>query len=402
VKILVLGGAGAMGCEATRDLARTSDFEQIAVADLDRTRAQALVDELGGGRLRALSLDVTDEAALPAQFAPYDVVLNCTSYAYGLAITRAALEARRSLLDLGGLYNTPKQLALGPEAERRGVLVVLGMGATPGITNLMVRDAADSLERAEEAHVSFATFRPLAPSPGLLATVLDEFSPDTQRFYYEDGAHVPAQPFEGAREVEFAPPVGRITTYFVPHSEVHTLPRFVPGLRRVFVRGTWRPEIMAALRHYAEIGLLSREPLGLAAGTVAPMDVLAALHRRCHPWPDDRQWAFHLNVQVVGERGGVPVSVTHNLSHPLPAQWGHSATGRVTGIAASIGAQRLVRGELRARTGVLAPEAVFEPAPFFAALAEREIRIERSESAPRAQAAPAARGGADARRALSC
>jgi saccharopine dehydrogenase (NAD+, L-lysine-forming) len=103
--------------------------------------------------------------------------------------------ARRDvLLDLGGLYNTPKQLALSDEAKEKGVLIVLGIGATPGISNLMARDAADSMDSVEEIHVSFATFRPIAPSPGLLWTVLDEFSPQTRRFYYVDGAHVEAKP----------------------------------------------------------------------------------------------------------------------------------------------------------------------------------------------------------------
>jgi saccharopine dehydrogenase (NAD+, L-lysine-forming) len=377
MKILVLGGVGAMGIEATRDLARTSDFEEIAVADLDLAKAQQLVKELGGGRLRAVQVDVSDEASLPRLFERYDVVLNCTSYVFGLIITRAALVARRPLLDLGGLYNTPKQLALGDEAKLKSVLVVLGMGATPGVTNLMVRDGASSLDRVDEIHVSFATFRPLAPSPGLLSTVLDEFSPNTQRFYFEDGKHVEARPFEGAREVEFAAPVGRITTYFVPHSEVHTLPRFIAGVRRVYVRGTWRPEIMAALRHYADVGLLSNAPLDVEGTRVAPIKLLHALHSQRHPWPDDEQWAFYVHAQVIGEKAGKPATASYSLSHPTPAEWGKSATGRVTGVAASIGAQQLAKGEVRLSAGVLAPEAVFAPGPFFAALRERKIVVER-------------------------
>ena len=42
MKIIILGGCGAMGSEATRDLSRTSDFEEIVIADADLSRAQAL------------------------------------------------------------------------------------------------------------------------------------------------------------------------------------------------------------------------------------------------------------------------------------------------------------------------------------------------------------------------
>jgi saccharopine dehydrogenase-like NADP-dependent oxidoreductase len=378
MKILVLGGVGAMGIEATRDLVATSSFEEIAVADVNLAKAKELARELGDPRVRALAADVSDEASLPELFEPYDVVLNCTSYVFGLVITRAALAARRPLLDLGGLYNTPKQLALGKEAEEKGVLIVLGMGATPGVSNLMARDGASRLDRADEIHVSFATFRPIAPSPGLLSTVLDEFSPGTKRFYFQDGAHVEARPFEGAREVEFAPPVGRITTYFVPHSEIHTLPRFIPGVKRVYIRGTWRHEIMDALRHYGEIGLLSDAPLELDGVKVVPKQVLAALHLSKHPWPDDEKWAFYVNVQVEGEKNGARTTVTYNLSHPPPSEWKKSATGKVTGIPASIGAQKVAQGEVMRAAGVFSPEAVFDPVPFFDALASRKIIVTRS------------------------
>ena len=380
MKILVLGGVGAMGIEATRDLVLTSSFDEIVVADVNLVRAQELVQELGSDRLSAVQADVSDGASLPRLFEKYDVVLNCTSYVFGLTITRAALDARKPLLDLGGLYNTPKQLALGDEAKEKGCLVVLGMGATPGVSNLMARDAADRMDAVDEIHVSFATFRPIAPSPGLLSTVLDEFSPQTKRFYYQDGAHVEARPFEGAREVEFAPPVGRITTYFVPHSEIHTLPRFISGVKRVFIRGTWRPEIMQALLHYGHVGLLSNDPIDVDGTMVVPKRLLTAVHLARHPWPDAEKWAFYVNVQVFGSKDGTPVAMTYNLSHPPPSEWKMSATGRVTGIPASIGAQKVAAGEVKASAGVFAPEAVFEPQPFFEALAKRKITVERRQS----------------------
>jgi saccharopine dehydrogenase-like NADP-dependent oxidoreductase len=47
----------------------------------------------------------------------------------------------------------------------------------------------------------------------------------------------------------------------------------------------------------------------------------------------------------------------------------------MTGIPASISAQLLARGAVR-RTGVLAPEAAFDPAVFIAELAKRGILVE--------------------------
>jgi lysine 6-dehydrogenase len=374
MRILVLGGCGAMGSEATRDLSAYSDFSEIVVGDIDVPKAQAWCDKLGDKRLKAIAVNATDKASLVQEFGGYDVILNCTSYAFGLTITEAAIEARKPLLDLGGLYNTPKQLALTEQAEKAGVTIVLGMGATPGVTNLMAKAGSTHMDSVEEIHIAFATYRSIAPSPGLLSTVLDEFSPDTVRFYFESGEFVKVPPFSGEKVVRFDAPVGPVKTWFVPHSETHTLPRFIPGVRRVDVRGTWRPEIMTALDHYNQVGLLSTKEMDVAGHSIPPKEVLRSIFLANGGWPGEGEWAFLLNVEVVGKKADSKVTATYNLSHPPTDRWGQEATGKVTGIPASIGAQRLAKGEVL-RQGVLGPEAAFEPWPFFADLAKREMFV---------------------------
>src|SRR5947209_10818928 len=256
MRVIVLGGCGEMGSEATRDLARTSEFEEIVVADVNLEKARALAEELGGGRVRALRVDASDEQSLSEQLRGFDVVANCTTYHFGLVATRAAIRAGVNYLDLGGLFNTPKQLELDAEARAAGVTICLGCGATPGVTNLLARRAADQLDEVSEVHIAFASFRSVAPSPGLLDTVLDEFSPGSRRFFWRAGEFVEVPAFSGAKQVRFEEPVGWTEVYYVPHSETHTLPRFLgKGVRLVDVRGTWRPEIMRALRVFADFQL---------------------------------------------------------------------------------------------------------------------------------------------------
>lgn len=376
MKVLVLGGCGAMGSETTRDLVATSNFDEIVVADVDVAKAGAFCDELNDRRLKAMAVDVTDVKALESLFQGYDIVVNCTSYKFGLGITEAAIAARRNMLDLGGLYNTPKQLEMNDRAEAAGCTILLGCGATPGVTNLMARRASEQMDEVHEIHVAFATFRAIAPSPGLLDTVLDEFSPGTKRFYYERGEFIEVPPFEGARDVEFWSPVGRQTAYFVPHSETRTMPRFFgPSLRRVDVRGCWRPEIMEGLRTFNRFGLLGTDPVKLAGGAeLGPKAFLREFFLQQSSPADDAEWAFLLNVEVAGKRGAQTVVATYNLSHPPKSEWQYSCTAKVTGIPASIGAQLLASGRAK-RPGVLAPEACFDPREFFAELAKRKILV---------------------------
>src|SRR5262245_46448678 len=116
MRVVVLGGCGAMGSETTRDLALTSDFDQIIIADLNLERAQALADELnartGHDRVSAAALDASSEDAVYELVRRHDVIANAMTFHFGLNATRAAIRAGRPYLDLGGMHNTPKQLAM--------------------------------------------------------------------------------------------------------------------------------------------------------------------------------------------------------------------------------------------------------------------------------------------------
>ena len=381
MRVIVLGGCGEMGSEATRDLARTSEFEEIVVADLSLEKARALAAELGGGRVRALQVDAGDERRLSEQLKGFDVVANCTTYHFGMKATRAAIRAGVNYLDLGGLFNTPKQLELDEEARASGVTVCLGCGATPGVTNLMARRAADQLDEVDEVHVAFASFRSVAPSPGLLDTVLDEFSPGSRRFFWRAGEFVEVPAFSGAKRVRFAEPVGEAEVYYVPHSETHALPRFLgKGVRLVDVRGTWRPEIMRALRVFAEFRLTGDGAVSFAGREIRSKAFLREhILQHAAEVGGEGEWAFLLNVEVTGKRDGKARSFEYTTSHPARGVWGTTATARVTGIPASIGAQKLARGEA-ASAGVMSPDACFEPLSFFEELSRRGIVVREEES----------------------
>jgi lysine 6-dehydrogenase len=376
MRVIVLGGCGEMGSEATRDLARTSDFEEIVIADIDLSKAQRFADELGGGRVRAEKIDASDENALAEKFKGFDVVANCTTYHFGLTVTRAAIRAGVNYLDLGGLFNTPKQLELDAEARAAGVTVCLGCGATPGVTNLMARRAAEQLDEVSEVHIAFASYRAIAPSPGLLDTVLDEFSPGSRRFYWQAGELIEVPAFSGAKQVQFAEPVGRAEVYYVPHSETHTLPRFLgKGVRLVDVRGTWKREIMQALRVFADFKLTGNQTVAFNEQAIDSKSFLRQhILQAAADVGGDGEWAFLLNVEVLGQRDGKAMRYEYTSSHPMRAEWGTTATARVTGIPASIGAQKLAHGEA-ARVGVIAPEICFEPQSFFQELSQRGIII---------------------------
>jgi saccharopine dehydrogenase-like NADP-dependent oxidoreductase len=199
------------------------------------------------------------------------------------------------------------------------------------------------------------SFRTIAPSPGLLDTILWELSDGCEtRQVFVNGRFERAGFMEGSRVVEFAEPLGRQRVYYVPHTEVTTLPAHFPSLRFCAVRGTWRPELMDDVRVLNKYGLLDPESIEATKERI---------WARFGGQRDDSPWRLFVNVEVIA--GGT--RRTYRASHP---DWGQEGTGKMTGICAAVGAQLLARHGSRGG-GFIDPEAYFDPREFLGELSKR-------------------------------
>lgn len=89
---LALGGAGSVGAETLRQLARRGYFQRLLAADRDLKAAQRLAQTLGA---EAVEIDVSDHQALVALMRRAQLVLNAAGpfVRYGVPVVRAAIEA---------------------------------------------------------------------------------------------------------------------------------------------------------------------------------------------------------------------------------------------------------------------------------------------------------------------
>ncbi|HEX2031137.1 MAG TPA: saccharopine dehydrogenase NADP-binding domain-containing protein [Actinomycetota bacterium] len=385
MRAVILGACGAVGREVAAGVAADGRWSSVVLADLDGRALRELAGSLGRG-VATRRVDAADGVALRRLIRGAGVLMNCTTYRLGVPVLKAALAERVDYVDLGGLYNTPRQLELAPRARRAGVRAVIGCGATPGLSNVLVRRAADRLDRVRDVHISFASHRDIAASPGLLDTLLDEFRPGVPRFRWRDGRMEEVAPFDGGRRIRFPPPLGMQEVYYVPHSEIYTLPRSLgDGLREVAVRGTWRPSDMRTLRALARLGLTGDRPVPVGDAWVRPIDVVRAALLADPPRDTVRPVAFYLDVEVVGERDGGEVTIRQRATHP--ASWREAATGRMTAVPAIVAAGLLGSGAV-AEPGVSPPEAAFDPEPFLAEVRRRGVRISARSSRPAAARRP--------------
>lgn len=377
MRVLVLGGVGAVCSETTRDLAKTSKFDEIVVADYNQDAAKALVDEIGDKRLKTVFFDAEDYNSMLKLFPGYDVVVNGLPWRYDIPVTRACVEVGVNGLDVS---TEEDQWSYDQAAKDKDMVFIPGVGATPGITNAMARRGADLLDNVDEVQINFAAFRCPAPAPGLLITFLWEFHPDTEeRVYYEDGKFIWVGPFEGLKQVDFGGQIGEQQVCYIPHPETRTMPVTL-GASRVSVRGCFPPGAMNLARTMLKWGLYSEEPFDYKGVDVNAFEMMHQLLLRSEQTKETPVWAYGLVVEVFGQKGGKDASVKLWTEHPTMEAWGGKAAYyKNIAIPLSIGAQMIAGGEVSAR-GVVPPEAAINSLRFFEELEKRGIKVREQVS----------------------
>jgi saccharopine dehydrogenase-like NADP-dependent oxidoreductase len=376
-KIIVLGGVGAMATETTIDLVKTSDFDQITVADIDLEKVENLIEKLADRRLNGVKINAESITDMAALIKDYDVVANGLPRVYCENAIRAGIRAGVDMLDLISPHE--ETLALDDEAQEADVSIVGGVGITPGITNILAQLCVDRLDSVEQIDIDFAAFRSIAHSPGLLHVILWEFDPRTEnRFYYEDGSLVPNPPFSGARTVHFPEPIGTQTTYYVPHGESQTLSKNVQGVKKVYIRGCFPPRAMDLVRTLYNYGIYTAEETVHNGNRIVPLEFINHYLMSAPQGDQTEVWGYSVQVEVIGTLRDYDVLYRFVTSHPPMNKWGgHRAYCKNVGIPLSIGAQMVAQGKA-IKKGVDGIETMLPAAEFVEELRKRDFVINES------------------------
>ena len=371
MKIAVLGAAGAMARVVIRDLLEFVPGVSITAADRRPLGDAHAPDD---PRVRFAPLDAADEAATARLLEGHDAAVNCVTYYFNVPVMRAALAARVPYADLGGLYHgSMKQFALHDEFRAASVPALLGMGSTPGITNVMAGALADGLDAVESVHVRVGCVDRSAsgplPVPYALDTVLDEFA--LEPMVFENGVARPVPPMSGAETIDFPPPVGRAEAIYTLHSEVAMFPRSFPGLRDASFKVAFESAFVEKVRFLVELGFASRDKL---AGAASPREMLLAVAARQSIPEGPPRDADHLRVALTGRKDGRQVSRRADMTVTPHEGWGLAAGSVDTGVPLSIAGQLLASREI-SEPGVLCPETAVPHELFFEMLERRGMRV---------------------------
>lgn len=349
--VMVVGAGGLQAQALIEAASRGGEMSRWVAADRAwRPERQQAVEDFG---LRVETCDMLAEPdRLRALVGSASLVVNCAGpfYRTGTAALDACIACGTDYLDICDDADATLELLERDDAARSAdVRALIGMGSSPGVTNVLVRAAVDSLGGADEVEIFWTV------------DVADVGDAAIQHFWHifalvdSQGLRQPVAAWENlsTRKVEFPDPLGTCTVLELSHPEPITIPRFLPVKSVRNFGGISPDDALFVSWAIARMGADSSDTVAID-GTRHPIpDVAAALYAAYRERRDQTPY--------VG--GGLVVDVRKGEQGFRFVSADSISMEESTGTPAAAAALLMLDGG-GPEPGVSAPEAL-DPAAFF-------------------------------------
>lgn len=227
MRIFVLG-AGATGSLLAQLLERQGHTVWCGDRDLERARrflgkrSTIPVTEVNARNLRGIV-----KAAKGCQ-----LIVNASASVFNEIVLRAALRLRAHYLDLSShLTRNPfkaEQFRYKKRFEEKNRAALINAGVAPGLTNLLVKRAAEALDEVHSVHIRLYES---SESDDPISQWSPEVSFDEAVSHpriYRDGRFQLGKRFSEIEKFRFAEPIGTTRVVLAAQDEVATLPNYIP------------------------------------------------------------------------------------------------------------------------------------------------------------------------------
>jgi saccharopine dehydrogenase-like NADP-dependent oxidoreductase len=397
-RIVFIGAAGEMCRVAIERFAKAPGDWDLVLCDIRPEILSSLVNNLPGGRASVRKLDLFDREDL------HEVVDGAALVVLGAGpyirtaepVIDACLEAKVPYLDFDDdVESTQHALSLHERAKDAGIPIYVGCGASPGMTNVMVVDAASELDTVENIDMCWVVGD---ERPGIGRAVLEHFLHITAGdcLTWEDGKQVNHETFVETGSAPMGGGLGETLMYETAHPEAVTVPRRYPEAQRIRVIGGLDPAPFNGLGrgvgmavHEGEMTVkegvdfledLLNNRLGSIKGWKAAIsgmrgqakrgetttrEVLKFLGksaiRRTYPYKGG------LLARVYGTKDGKPAVAVRRTPNAGPGSYLMEDMAAITG-SATAAFMLLALDEGNQRAGAFAPEDWADPPAFYDAL----------------------------------
>lgn len=397
-RVVFIGAAGEMCRLAVERFVKADGDWQLILCDIRPDTLAPLIKRLPEGRATAQRLDLYDRANLLDTIEGAAlVVLGAGPYIRtSEPVIEACLQARVPYLDFDDdVESTLHALSLHERAEAAGIPIYVGCGASPGMTNVMVTDAAGELDTVENIEMCWVVGdeRP-AVGRAVLEHLMHIAAGDC--LTWDGGKQVMHETFVETGTASMGGGLGNTLMYETAHPEAVTVPRQYPEAKRIRVIGGLDPAPLNGLARglglavqegkmtmveavdfieaiiksrlgsltgwrYALKGMIGQTRRGESSVSALIKFLITSALRRTYPYRGG------LLVRAQGTKNGKPAIAVRRTPTAGPGSYLMTNMASITGTSCAA-FMLLALDSSGERSGVFAPEDWAEPEAFYSAL----------------------------------
>ncbi len=383
MSILVLGASGQIGAYTVQDLVEMCGEKDVIASSRKMGNVKKAVDDLKlSKKVKVMELDANDGPKVLETIKKEKVgsVINCAWYQTNLGVMDACLKGGATYTDLGGFFDTClKQLELHKKWKDAGINATIGLGSTPGMTNIAGAAGAKRLDVVDAIDIVCAWGNTLpvkeAGWPGYsIRTVLDEFTQESVQWI--GGKYQKQKILGGEADAVMPDPIGKVKAYFIKHSEPATMGKYL-NAKQVTFRIGFPPSDMATFMTLRGLGFADAKKLD--AYSVSPLDYLTAMYQKGiadgRGAPPKEKFEYDMfRIDCAGKKDGMPKTVTYFIVTWNDPERGVSSA-RDTSVPPAIVGHWQHTKRIK-ESGVFPAEATVEPEAFFKELGKRKIYVD--------------------------
>ncbi len=384
MKVLALGGCGDMGRMALAVLLESPLVTSITLADKNYELAKRIAELIGLEKLNPIEIDVTEREKLTDLMSKHDIIVTTVGpyYKFGKLILEAAIEAKKPYVDICDDWDATQEIiGLNEKVKAAGIPALIGIGESPGVTNILAVYACSKLDEVDEIitawGVAFGIKSGKKPKFYIKPEKLrEDVGPAAgagvaavMHFLYEAIGKIPT--FKGGKMIEIEalteieplsfPGYKEMYACHLGHPEPVTLPRTIKAntIASVMFIGETATEIT---RKYSQ--KVSDKELTIQEAAVELNKDFEELEKKAYSGQPPIE--EYLNgpptpcVIATGIKNGKRKKIAVSLN---PQPFGEMAG--MTGVPLAIGTITLIEGKIKKKIGVITPEEAFEPEEFF-------------------------------------
>ena len=378
MKVLALGGSGGMGRFSSYAISNYSNITKVTIADLNEANAKEFSNHFDD-RFNGIGLDVTDKEHLEKVMSDHDIVLNTTGpfFKFGLPILKSAIKCKCHYFDICDDWEpTEEMLKLNDEALKNDITAIVGLGASPGISNLLGLKAMNELDEAESIitgwDVSSAKPEDESSQKGTNAAMehgLQQISGEIK--VYKDKKYKLTKPLEKIK-IHY-PGRGNHDAFIFGHPEAITFPHHFNDLKESVnaCHGSKQSNIyiLKILRWLVDKKLISFKQGASFLEWLERKIGTPSIEKQIKGLP-----SIYGLARGLKENKNASVAVTLS-EEELSNSWG---MGAITGFPLAFGLKLLLENKIN-KKGVFAPEGgAINPDDFFSLLTDHPLSVSRS------------------------